>query len=156
MHAPERPGGTDDAPRPLPVSRADLDRVIRRAAELQLQEAGDDGGELSEAEVLRIGREVGLDTGHLRRALGELRAESLVPTLPPDDGPLRRLVGDGRVRVDRVVPGEAAEVEERLVRWLSGAESLHAVRRRAGFSLWEPAEGFIAQIQRGMKWQGQR
>src|SRR5690606_8651401 len=120
MHAPERRGGTDDAPRPLPVSRADLDRVIRRAAELQLQEGGDDGGELTEAEVLRTGREVGLEMGHLRRALGELRAESLVLTLPPDEGPLRRLVGEGRVRVDRVVPGEAAEVEERLVRWLAG------------------------------------
>lgn len=141
---------------PAQVSRTDLDRVIRRAAELQLQEAPDDGGSLSEDEVLRIGREVGLDVAHVRRALGEVRAEALVPALPPDGGPLRKLVGEGHVRVDRVVPGDAAEVEERLVRWFSEAESLDVVRRRAGVSIWEPAEGIIAHLQRGLKWQGQR
>ncbi|MDZ7778450.1 MAG: hypothetical protein U5R14_00750 [Gemmatimonadota bacterium] len=146
---------TEDAPRPA-LSRADLDRVIRRAAELQFQEGTDDAGVLSEDEVLRIGREVGLDPGHMRRALGEVRAEALVPALPPDSGPLRRVVGEGSVRADRVIPGDPDEVEERLVRWLSKQESLDAVRRRAGFSLWEPAEGMLAQLQRGLKWGGQR
>ena len=146
----------DEPRRSAPLSRVDLDRVIRRAAELQFQEAPDDGGLLSEEEVLRIGGEVGLDPSHMRRALGEVRAAALVPALPPDNGPLRRLVGEARVRADRVVPGDASAVEDRLVAWLSGQESLHAVRRRAGLSLWEPAEGMVAQLQRGLKWGGQR
>jgi hypothetical protein len=147
---------TDEPRSPAQLSRADLDRVIRRAAELQFQEGADDGGTLSEDEILRIGGEVGLEAGHVRRALGEVRAQALVPALPPDVGPLRRVIGDAHVRADRVVPGDAPEVEERLVRWLSRQESLHSVRRRAGVSLWEPAEGVVAQLQRGLKWGGQR
>jgi hypothetical protein len=148
----------DDASKlPVQLNRSELDRIIRRAAELQFQETpGDDGGTLSEDEVLRIGKEVGLEPAHVRRALGELRAEALVPQLPPDIGPLRRLVGPGRVRAERVVPGDIDEVEGLIVSWLSDVESLHAVRRRAGVSLWEPAEGFVAQLQRGLKWGGQR
>ncbi len=142
---------------PVHLNRSELDRVIRRAAELQVQEGSEaEESTLSEDEVLRIGKEVGLAPSHMRRALGELRAEALVPALPPDDGPLRRLVGPARIRAERVVPGDAGEVEERVVRWLSEVESLHAVRRRAGVSIWEPAEGFLAQLQRGLKWGGQR
>lgn len=147
---------TDEPRRSVQLSRTDLDRVIRRAAELQFQEGSDDGISLTEDEVLRIGGEVGLTPDHMRRALGEVRAEALVPALPPDSGPLRRLVGGAHVRAERVVPGVAAEVEERLARWLANQESLHPVRRRAGFSLWEPAEGLVAQLQRGLKWGGQR
>ena len=142
---------------PVHLNRSELDRVIRRAAELQLQEGSEaDESTLSEDEVLRIGKEVGLAPSHMRRALGELRAEAMVPALPPDDGLLRDLVGPARIRAERVIPGDATEVEERVVRWLADVESLHAVRRRAGVSLWEPAEGFLAQLQRGLKWGGQR
>lgn len=147
---------TGDRDLPARVSRNELDRVIRRATELQFSEGDPDGGEMSEAEVLRIGREVGLDAEHLRRALGEIRAEALTPALSPDSGAMRRLVGAAQLRVDRVVPGAPREVEERVVRWFSEAESLHLVRRRAGVSLWEPDEGFVAQLQRGLKWGGQR
>lgn len=147
---------TDPDRVPPPVSRGELDRVIRRATELQFDKVGDEDAELTESEVLRIGREVGLDPEYMRRALGEVRAESLVPALAPDRGVMRHLMGPGQVRADRVVPGGATETEERLVHWFSESESLHPVRRRAGFSLWEPAEGFVAQLQRGLKWQGQR
>ncbi|TVP55991.1 MAG: hypothetical protein EA351_09250 [Gemmatimonadales bacterium] len=147
---------TEERGASLPLNRGELDRVIRRATELQFREGAADEGELSEAEVLRIGREVGLESEYMRRALGEVRAEALVPALAPDKGILKRLVGAAQIRADRVVPGQATETEERLVHWFSEAESLHLVRRRAGFSLWEPAEGFVAQLQRGLKWHGQR
>ena len=138
----------NDEPRPsVQLTRTDLDRVIRRAVELQFEEGTDEGGNLSEEEVLRIGGEVGLAPAHVRRALGELRAEAMVPQLPPDGGLLRKLIGAGLVRADRVVPGGAEEVEELLVGWLSGMESLTAIRRRAGISIWEPSEGFVAQLQ---------
>ncbi len=156
--SPNRMPVHDKPTPPVHLSRSELDRVIRRAAELQFSEGSEaeDEADLSEDEVLRIGKEVGLAPSHVRRALGELRAAALVPALPPDDGPLRSLVGPARMRAERVVPGDATEVEERMVRWLADVESLHAVRRRAGISLWEPAQGFVAQLQRGIKWGGQR
>jgi hypothetical protein len=140
---------------PVHVSRAELDRVIRRATELQFSEGQGTEGELTEAEVLRIGREVGLDSEYVRRALGEVRAEALVPALPNDSGVLKRLVGDGQIRAERVVPAGAYELEEHLVHWFSEGESLRLVRRRSGTSLWEPNAGWVAQLQRGLKWQGQ-
>ena len=58
------------------LSPDELERVIRRAAELQT--AREDLPEhLDDAEVLRIGREVGLHEAHVRRALLELHSEAL-------------------------------------------------------------------------------
>jgi len=151
---------------PSSLTRADLDRVIRRAIELQLRQdepgsgtptGGEPGSDtLSVDEVLRIGRDVGIAEAHMQRALGEVRAAALTPALPPDEGLARRLFGEGRVRVERAVSGSPAAVEERVTTWLDTVESLHCVRRRSGVSLWEPAEGLVAQLQRALKWGGQR
>ncbi len=138
------------------VPREELDRIIRRAVELQFHAAEASEGELSEAEVVRIGAEVGLDAGHVRRALEEVRADALAPALPPDDSLLERVIGPGRFQHRRVVPGEPERVEGEVARWLRDRESLHPVRSRAGISLWEPAEGFLPQLQRGLKWRGHR
>jgi hypothetical protein len=153
-----RPEGAGP-PAPLPtVRRADLDRVIRRAAELQFQEqeaeGGPEGGELSESEILRIGQEVGLDSDHLRRALGELRAEQLTPTAPEERGLMVRVVGPARVQAARAVAGSAATLSPRLHDWLRRSESLTPLRERMGSSLWEPNQGFTAQIQRGFNLSG--
>jgi hypothetical protein len=131
--------------------------VIRRAVELQFH-AGEaaEGQSLSEEEVLRIGREVGVDERHLRRALGELRAESLVPIGVDETRFLDRSVGPGRVHASRVVPGEAREVEGKLAEHFRSGESLTRIRSRQGRSRWEPAEGFLAEIQRGVHWKGYR
>jgi hypothetical protein len=142
---------------PVVLDRDDLDRVIRRAVELQFH-AGEtaEGQSLSEEEVLRIGQEVGVDQRHLRRALGELRAEALVPAPADENRFLERRVGPGRVHASRVVPGEARDVEEKLAEHFRSGESLTRIRSRGGRSRWEPAEGFLAEIQRGVKWKGHR
>lgn len=156
---PGRPEEEGAPGAPLPtVRRADLDRVIRRAAELQFQEqearGGPEGGELSEAEILRIGQDVGLESEHLRRALGELRAERLTPTLPREDGLMARMVGPARVQAARALPGTVADLSPRLHEWLRRNESLTPLRERMGSSLWEPNQGFTAQLQRGFNMSG--
>jgi hypothetical protein len=144
------------APRPPALQRQELDRVIRRAAELQFQEAerGDGAEGLSEDEVLRIGQEVGLDTGHLRRALGELRAERLTPALPDERGLMAKMVGPASVQAARAVAGTVASVSTQLHSWLRERESLTPLRERDGGSVWEPNQGFTAQIQRGINLSG--
>ncbi len=143
-------------PAPPTLRRQELDRIIRRAAELQFQEseAGGDAEELTEAEILRIGQEVGLEPGHLRQALGELRAEQLTPTLPEERGVLARVAGPARVQAARAVRGAVAELSPRLHDWLRRNESLTPLRERAGSSLWEPNQGFTAQMQRGFNLSG--
>jgi hypothetical protein len=143
-------------PTPPALRRQELDRIIRRAAELQFQESetGGEAEELTEAEILRIGQDVGLEPGHLRRALGELRAEQLTPTLPTERGILAGVVGPARVQAARAVRGTVAELSPRLHDWLRRNESLTPLRERAGSSLWEPNQGFTAQMQRGFNLSG--
>jgi hypothetical protein len=132
--------------------RAELDRLIRRATELQLARLDERGQDrLSEAEVFRIGREVGLEPELMRRAMGEVRAESLLPPEPDERDLSTRLLGAARVTVSRVVPGRPAEVARNIEGYLRIGESLREVRKRAGRSRWEPQEGFMAQLQRGLR-----
>jgi hypothetical protein len=158
-HLPARKPARDlerQVPGERRVPREELDRIIRRAAELQFHASDGPTEELPESEVVRIGREVGLDTQHVRRAMEEARADALAPDLPPDTSLLRRAIGPGRIQLRRVVPGPPAEVETQLVTRLRDRESLHPVRHRGGVSIWEPAEGFLPQLQRGLKWKGHR
>lgn len=136
-----------------PLSSEELERVIRRAAELQtarerLPEHLDDD------EVLRIGAEVGLAEQHLRRALLEVRAEAMVPETPDDRSWPHRLWGGAFAQASRVVPGNVDEIQNRLEAYLRTEESLRQVRGRSGISIWEPASDFMSQIRRGLDLSG--
>lgn len=147
----EDPGGGGDAgPGPgESVPAGELERVIRRAAEIQFSEGEGGADALSSEEVVRIGREVGLAPEHVRRALAEVRAESLLPEPPEDDVPLK-VLGGGTVRASRAVPGDRREVQAKVEEHFRTRESLQSVRRRPGRSLWEPSEGVLDKMQRAM------
>jgi hypothetical protein len=139
-----------------PVRGEDLDRLIRRAAELQFHSAEDRGGWLTTEEVLRIGTEVGLDSAHLRRALQELRAEGMRLASPLDRSLLGRLLGPSVYRVARVISGSPAALEALIVARLRDREGMEAVRRREGTSVWEPSQRWFTSLQRGVRWGGHR
>lgn len=136
-----------------PLSSEQLERVIRRAAELQTVRE-DVPERLADEEVLRIGQEVGLEARHVKHALLELRAESLVPSISEDRPAAVRLWGLGYVQATRVVPGDAAEVQDALSRYLRSAESLRPVRDRPGLSVWEPASDLASQLKRSLDFGG--
>lgn len=135
------------------VSREEFDRIIRRASELQFEDTGSrgPGDVLGEEELVRIGREVGIEPRHLMKALGEVRAEALRPGLPSDSGILARVVGPGFVRASRVVPGPLGSVERRLEDHLAEGESLRRLRKRGERSLWEPASGVRVALLRAFR-----
>lgn len=146
-------GGVPDLARPggRSVSSADLERVIRRASDLQFR-AGSSEGEraLDETEVVRIGEEVGLEPRYVRQALAEIHADSLVPALPKEARLPARLWGPGLVRASRVVPGDPSAVEAKLELHLRERELLKRIRRQPGRSLWEPAGGLLSTMKRAM------
>ena len=129
------------------ISREALDRIIRRAAELQTGER-DIGEGLTEAELVALGNDVGIPARYLKQALLEERTR-----LPEEGGQgvAPSLVGPARLGAHRVVPGERASVERALSAWMESEELLRVKRRYADRTTWEPQVGFLVSMQRGFK-----
>ena len=129
---------------PARIDRAALDRIIRRAAELQTSER-DIGDALTPDDVLALGREVGIPARYLQQAILEERTRGVEVTA---SGLLDRLVGAGQVHAERVVRGDAAAVERTLLLWIEQNELLVIQRHQPGRVIWEPLGGFQATIRR--------
>ncbi len=155
----DSPGSGPPARRPpgsATVTQEQLERVIRRASDLQFRSATSVGGALGAGEVVQIGAEVGIEERYIRQALAEVEAASLIPDAPPDDGLARRMIGPAIVSTSRVVPGSPPEVEANLESYLREEELLRQVRSRSGGSLWEPGTGVVNQMRRAMDVGGRR
>ena len=90
------------------LSRAALERVLARAA--QLQAAGgdsDEAGAMTEEQLVELGKEVGLSGELLRQALAEERSRTL---LPAESGWLASFTGASAVTAARTVPGTPGAV----------------------------------------------
>ncbi len=123
------------------LSRREFDAVIRRAAELSTTE-GTGEGSLTELELFRIAREVGLGEEHVRRALGEVRSGGI------GGSTLDRIFGPLYVRASRVVPGTPRELSRKLDDFLVGTQLLQSVRRGQGVLQYRPAVDWASQIAR--------
>lgn len=141
---------TDLVPPGRKISRDALDRIIQRAAELQTgeREIGDD---LSEDDVLALGREVGLPSRYVQQAILEERNR-----IAPSGGMLARLIGPVQVSAARTVPGHPEEVEAALQHWMVEEELLTVKRRQAQVTTWEARSDFVASIKRGLGIGGKR
>src|SRR5690242_6427725 len=128
------------------ISREALERIMQRAAELQAGEH-DVGDGLTEAELLSLGKDVGIPPRLLRQALLEERTRSIVPR---QSGFLAWLVGPAALTAERVVPGDKATVERALTGWMNREESLQVKRHYADHTTWEPRVGAFASIQRAL------
>jgi hypothetical protein len=127
------------------ISREALDRIIQRAAELQTGEK-DIGEGLSEAELLALGKDVGIPARYLQQALVEERTRAL------DAGVHGwSLAGPAYLAATRVVPGDRGSVEQALALWMEQQELLRLKRRYPDRTTWEPQIGFMASMQRGLR-----
>jgi hypothetical protein len=128
------------------LSNRDFELVIRRAAELQARDPSEAGGDgVSESELIRIGRELGLSTQHLNQALAEVSGAR-----PAETGLFVRVFGPGVVSASRTVPGEAAGVSRLLERYLVEREYLAVLRRFPDRIILTRAAGVAATFGRAM------
>lgn len=134
------------------IPRDALDRVIRRAAELQAHER-DIGEGLTRDELLALGKDVGIPARYLQQALLEEQTRSV--TEPPR-GFVAWLGGPAQLAAQRVVPGDRAVVERGLAHWLEDEESLQVRRRFPDATTWEPRRGAFVSIQRALAPRGRR
>ena len=129
---------------PARLDKAALERIIQRASELQTG-SQDYGDNLTAEEILKLGKDVGIDEGYLQQAILE---EQTRTDLPDAGGFWNRLVGPGVVTAQRVVQGEVEEVTARLEKWIEENELLVLQRNQPGRLSWEPLGGFQAVMRR--------
>jgi hypothetical protein len=140
----------DDRPTPPgpALSRAALERVLARAAQLQgTTGEGDEAGAMNEAQVVELGKEVGLSPEVLRQALAEERSRTLVPE---ESGMLASLMGVSAVSAARTVPGASAPVLAALDAWMQRSEGLEIKRRFADQLVWEARRDFFSTFRRAL------
>jgi hypothetical protein len=124
------------------LTRHEFDAVIRRAAELASSDSDAGEGGLTEAELFRIAREVGLSEAHVRRALSEVRAGEV------RSGVLDRIFGPSHLRATRVVPGSVKTLAAKLDDFLAGTQLLQPVRRSPNVLQYRPALDWASQLAR--------
>lgn len=132
----------------LPVTRAALERVLARAAELQ-GAAADDAEvheSLTEGQVVELGKEVGLSPQVIRQALAEERAQ--LRPVEPADGFGARMLAPRRVSAQRLVRGTPTRILGVLDRWMQRDQLMRVIRQRSDMIVWEPSRGFVSNVRR--------
>jgi len=128
------------------ISRDALERIIKRAAELQAGEH-DIGEGLTNKEVLALGKDVGIPDRYLRQAMLEEQTRTAPEAAT---GTWAWLTGPRSIVAHRVVPGDQASVERALSGWMTDEALLQPKRHYADRTSWEPKAGAFASIQRAL------
>jgi hypothetical protein len=148
------PAKPDPAPGPpVParrVSSDQLEAVIRRATELQFAR-GEESDGLSEAEVMRIGKELGLEPSNVRRALSEVRGG-----VRTESGVMVRLMGPDTVRAARTIRRPAAQLGMTLEEYLTKCEYMVVHRRFPDRTRYVRSNGMGASLGRAAAKMGSR
>lgn len=122
--------------------------MIRRAVELQVHEGEDPSSAhegMPEAELARIGREIGLSPRHIQQALAETSSAPMSA-----DGLVDRRFGPPDVRTSRLVRVPAGRAREELDRYARNQEWMVVHRRFSDRVVYTRATGFAADVQRGL------
>ena len=134
-----------------PLNRAALERVLARAAQLQADGGDDDGGAMSESQLIDLGTEVGLSPDAMRQALAEERSRTLVPE---EKGAIALLTGAVSVTAARTVKGTPSQLLSAVDAILQRDEALMVKRRFADQLVWEARRDIFTAIRRGLKLDG--
>jgi len=134
------------------LGRGAIERIIQRATELQAgeREIGDD---LTDSEVLALGREVGIPERYVHQALLEERSRSVLAGEP---GVAAWIAGPSRVAAGRTIAKARALTENALSQWMADGELLQVKRRFGTQMSWEPQQGAFASLKRAFRTGGRR
>ena len=144
----------EQADRAFSVPADDLERIIARACVLQNAAGDEERRQLSEGEIISIGREVGLSAESVHRALAEYRADALSPPAPDGHPLITRVLGPTFARARRVVRGNAGELHRAFERRLRSEEQMRPVRMRGTESVWEPDSSWLSKLTRTFNIEG--
>jgi len=127
----------------MALDRSAIERVLARASELQMQRSSEPGGGLTDAQVLELGKEVGLSADALRQALAEERGR-VVGSSPR--GLAGAWFGHAHFTATRVVSGTPQAVLAALDAHIRGELPFEVKRRFPDRLTWEPKRGFLENV----------
>jgi hypothetical protein len=125
------------------LERRAVDRVLKRAVELQAAEHGGVDG-LDEQQLTQIAEEIGIAPQHLRRALAEERIG--LGHAEPRPGLGQRLLGPQKLTVGRAFRGDPRILLGAGAEWLEREESLRISRKLADGLSAEPDPRTLAKL----------
>ncbi len=132
---------------PSTLDRAAMERVLARASELSSTSSdGPDG--MSEAQLIEIGKEVGLSPATLQQALAEERTRVV---LSEETGLEARVMGPAAVSVTRAVPHPPEVVLAALEEWMRSDYRMQVKRRYGNRRTWEQRGGVFAELDRSLR-----
>jgi hypothetical protein len=138
---------TDLVPTTSRIDRPALERIIRRAAELQAG-ARDIGDGLTEQDLLELGHEVGIPGAYLQQALLEEQTRTVALTEP---GVGAWLAGPRQILTQRSISGESDRLQAALNHWMTQGELLTVKRRFPDRTSWEARQDVFSSLKRELK-----
>ncbi len=132
---------------PALLDRAALERVLARASELSAQSSDAPEG-MSEAQLIEIGKEVGLSPATLRQAMAEERTRVV---LAEETGFEARLMGPAAVSVTRAIPHPPEAILAALEEWMRSDYRMQVKRRFGNRRTWEQKGGVFAELDRSLR-----
>jgi len=137
---------------PARIDRAAVDRILARALELQADVPTDPSGQLSEAQLLELAKEVGLDPVNLRQAMAEERTRVAIPE---ERGLLASLYGGSAASAQRTVRGTPTQVLKALDDWMQRQENLIVQRYHTTERIvWEARRDVLGVVRRTVSGRG--
>lgn len=134
-------------PKSSRIDRPALERIIRRAAELQAG-ARDIGDGLTEQDLLQLGEEVGIPASYLQQAMLEEQTRAVALTEPGVGG---WLTGPRQILAQRSISGEATRLQAALSHWMSAGELLTVKRRFPDRTSWEARQDVFSSVKRELR-----
>lgn len=137
---------------PVPTSaalldRAALERVLARASELSSL-ASDAPEGMTEAQLIEIGKEVGLAPATLRQAMAEERTRVV---LAEETGFEARVMGPAAVSVTRAISHPPDAILAALEEWMRSDYRMQVKRRFGNRRTWEQKGGVFAELDRSLR-----
>ncbi len=130
------------------LTRAQAERVIARALQLQEDAAPRSGEGLTLDDIQDIGAQIGLDPKLIRRAVTDVRLATAADSEP---SLTERLLGPRRVLGVTAVSQDPVAVRHGVHAWMTHDEGMRAVGARGPSERWVKDKRLIVGLQRGLQ-----
>lgn len=135
---------------PVALDRAALERVFARAAELHAHTL-EPTDNMTEGQLVDLGKEVGIGGEYIRQALAEERTRVAVPE---ERGAVGEAFGATLATASRIVKGTPAQVLSELDAWMQREEGLRNKRRFGDRLTWEARRDLLGNLQSSFNMSG--